>query len=329
MYDSEQAPAWQLLDLSNYRQGAVPDQEELARLSGILDPVNPLEVVTVFNPWVDHVAHTLQAAFAAERCVVIGMTGSVCSGKTTAARVLHYLFAQRYGQDKTTLLTLDHFLKPNALIQSSDGGMESKGFPETFRFDDLLCALNSITRGQSIDIPTYDHARYDICFDLIKHIPPNQKVLILEGIIAAQDTPPWANVEHTEHRQHVRDFCDTLIFVKTPNDNAILPAWFEERLLLFARTARQLREGHLAVRYAEYIEQYDQDRAQGVDAYRADERFTQAIRQDAQRIWRETNGPNYDQYILPSKAHCDTILLKNHNHHVAGVFARTGIATDM
>ena len=54
----------------------------------------------------------------------------------------------------------------------------------------------------------------------------------------------------------------------------------------------------------------------------ADKRFKQAVRQDAQRIWRETNGPNYERYILPSKAQCDTILLKGADHHIAGVYSQ-------
>lgn len=317
-----QKQQWCPLDLTQYPQGPIPEPSELSRLSGILDPVDPLEVVSVFNPWVDHLEGTLQAAFTANRPVVIGMTGSVCSGKTTAARVLHYLFAQRYGDQATTLLTLDNFLKPNAEIAHCAGGMQSKGFPETFRFSALLQSLDQITQGRAVDIPCYDHAHYDIYENMSRHIPSEQKVVIVEGIIAAQNTPAGEGVDQPEDRAHIRDYCDTMIFVQTDDDTHILPRWFEERMLLFAHNARRSHGGHLAQRYAEEIAQYDDDCATGRPVKEAKAAFEAKIRLDAQRIWSQTNGPNYTHHIAPSKQNCDALVLKSSDHRIAGVYRR-------
>lgn len=313
---------WRPLDLSQYPQGPIPEQSELDRLSGILDPVDPLEVVSVFNPWVDHLEHSLQAAFAANRPVIIGMTGSVCSGKTTAARVLHYLFAQRYGDSRTTLLTLDNFLKPNSEIEQGPGGMAHKGFPETFRFPALLSALDKIAAGEAVDIPCYDHAHYDIYENQSRHIPGQQRVVIVEGIIAAQNTPTGENTDRPESRQHIRDFCDTMIFVQTDDDAHILPKWFEERMTLFANKALVSHSGHLSKRYAQEIAQYDEDIAAGKDLAETVAAFELKIRKDAQRIWSQTNGPNYTHHIAPSKSFCDALVLKGLDHRIAGVYQR-------
>jgi type I pantothenate kinase len=313
---------WTALDLSQYPQGPIPEQSELERLSGILDPVDPLEVVNVFNPWVDHLEQHLQEAFAANRPVVIGMTGSVCSGKTTAARVLHYLFAQRYGEQNTTLLTLDNFLKPNAEIARCAGGMISKGFPDTFRFTALLEALSEIAIGRAVEIPCYDHAHYDIFENQSRYIPPNQKVVIVEGIIAAQNTPPGEGTDQPQDRKQIRDHCDTMIFVQTDDDAHVLPRWFEERMMLFAHTARRSRGGHLAKRYAAQIARYDQCLLAGKDPVDAKAEFERHIRDDAKRIWSETNGPNYTRHIAPSKQYCDALVLKSSDHRIAGVYQR-------
>lgn len=313
---------WTPLDLSQYPPAQIPDKSELDRLSGILDPVDPLEVVTVFNPWVDYLVQSLPVSNAENRPLIIGMTGSVCSGKTTAARVLHYLFAQRFGADKTTLLTLDNFLKPNAEIATCPGGMKHKGFPETFRFPALLDALDGIAQGESVDIPCYDHAHYDIYENEQRHIPGKQKVVIVEGIIAAQSTPVGEAVDRPSERSHIRDFCDTTIFVQTDDDAQIFPKWFEERMMLFADKARLSRSGHLATRYAAEIEQYYAAIKAGEDPKEALALFQQKVRVDAQRIWADTNGPNYIQHIEPSKQYCDALVLKGANHRIAGVYKR-------
>lgn len=317
-----QEQQWSPLDLSQYPQGPIPEQYELDRLSGILDPVDPLEVVTVFNPWVDHLEQSLASAFAADRPVIIGMTGSVCSGKTTAARVLHYLFAQRYGEQSTTLLTLDNFLKPNAEIAKCPGGMKHKGFPHTFRFPALLQALDKIAAGQAVEIPCYDHAHYDIYENERRAIPSNQKVVIVEGIIAAQSTPLEDLVDRPTEKSHIRDFCDTVIFVQTDDDASIFPKWFEARMMLFADKARGSHSGHLANRYAQEIAQHDADIAAGKAADAVLKRFHAKVRQDAKQIWADTNGPNYTRHIAPSKQFCDALVLKGVNHRIAGVYRR-------
>jgi len=311
------ASKWRSLNLTQYPMGPSPDKAELDRLSGILDPVDPLEVIRVYGPWVQHIDHTHMRQQTNDAPFMVGITGSVCSGKTTAARVLHYLFAQRFGEDKTALLTLDNFLKPNDEIAHCPGGMTSKGFPDTFRFQALINTLKDIQKGLAVKIPCYDHSHYDIYKDRFKTIPANQKVVIVEGIIAAQNTPASQNVE-----QHIRDFCQTMVFVQTEKDETILPSWFEERLLLFAKSARESRQGHLVVRYAQQLRQFDSDIAKGLPFAIANKSFEQAIRLDARRIWSQTNGPNYKKYISPSRDHCDTVLLKSADHRISGVLTR-------
>src|SRR5690606_18335783 len=62
---------------------------------------------------------------------IVGVAGSVASGKSTTARILRTLLARWPNHPKVDLITTDGFLYPTRVLEER-GLMQRKGFPESF-----------------------------------------------------------------------------------------------------------------------------------------------------------------------------------------------------
>jgi type I pantothenate kinase len=112
-----------------------------------------------------------------ENCpLVIGLTGSVASGKTTLAAALAKAFD---GHLTTETIATDGFLYPNIELEARNLMMR-KGFPESFDRAAMTRAIAKV-RLLPTTFPAHSHAIYDIDPALSRVISPPD-VLILEGL---------------------------------------------------------------------------------------------------------------------------------------------------
>jgi type I pantothenate kinase len=103
------------------------DDEDLARLRGLGEPIDLAEVEEVYLPLsrllslqvtAAHERHRATSTFLGEGSArvpfVIGVAGSVAVGKSTTSRVLRELLARWPHHPQVELVTTDGFLLPNA-----------------------------------------------------------------------------------------------------------------------------------------------------------------------------------------------------------------------
>lgn len=223
------------------------------------------------------VADRIKELVRPDSVLVVGLTGSVASGKTTLAENIVAHLSTRLD---AAHITTDGFLFPNAVLQAQDL-MNRKGFPETYDKSAMAGALTELRRGKAA-FPIYDHVTYDI--------DPNTKrelvapdVLVLEGL-GLGPTPPTARGGGS---------ADVLVYLDA--DEADIEAWFLERFLRFWRAA----ESDPTSFYAQWLHM-----------------SLEEITEFAGMVWRTINLPNLRDHIAPIKAMADIVVLKDRDHSV-------------
>ncbi|MBE3671377.1 type I pantothenate kinase [Vibrio navarrensis] len=225
---------------------------------------------------------------------VIGIAGSVAVGKSTTARVLRALLARWENHPKVELVTTDGFLYPKKVLDER-GIMHRKGFPESYDMKRLVQFVSDVKAGKpDLTVPVYSHITYDITDELKSIDCPD--VLIIEGLNVLQSGMDYP---HDPHRVFVSDFLDFSIYVDAPCE--IIEQWYIERFLKFRKGAFT-EPGSYFSHYTQLSEQ-------------------QAIAK-AQQIWRDINGLNLQENILPTKERAQLILRKGPNHSVEEVLVR-------
>ena len=284
------------------------DAETLERLRGLGDPTGPIDVAEVYVPLtqllhlhIRHKGHLYRAANAfleldvARTPFVIGIAGSVAVGKSTTARLLQELLRRSPGNPRVDLVTTDGFLYPNAELERR-GILDRKGFPESYDRRALLSFVADVKSGlPEVHAPVYSHHIYDIIPDQTQVIS-QPDILIVEGLNVLQP----ARV-HSDGRagQALSDYFDFSVYVDA--DEQDITGWFLDRFLHLRQTAFQDPDSFF-VRFAQMPE---------------DEARTIAL-----RIWEETNGPNLDLNIAPTRERATAILRKRHDHRVTSVLIR-------
>ena len=257
-----------------------PDAAAWRLLQPLAVPIGAAELADIYLPlatWVQQHRRTAKTQ-------IIGVTGSVAVGKSTAARLLQTLLHQGPGAPRTALITTDGFLHPNAEL-ARRGQMRRKGFPESYRLRalaDLLAALRAGRPGQCA--PVYSHQRYDI-------VPGAQlalgrpEVVVVEGLGLLQ-LPAGARP-------------DLLIYVDA--HPAYLASWYVARFQALRRICRNDPSAYLA-RFSHLS-----------DASAA------AL---ARTTWNQINAPNLQQHLLPLRPQAHLILHKGPDHQVTDVWLR-------
>ena len=142
---------------------------------------------------------------------VVGITGSVASGKSALARSL----APALGGAE--VVGTDGFLLPNPTL--AERGLEvRKGFPETYDLAALADALTQVRRGPAA-FPAYSHVTYDIDPSGVRRIE-RPDVLVVEGLALGLDRPVAAGKA---------PLVDCLIYIDAAE--ADLEAWFVARFM--------------------------------------------------------------------------------------------------
>lgn len=293
------------------RRESVPltlSAQELKQLQGLNEQVSIEEVCDIYLPLSRLL--NLYVKSRVNRCLVreqflgrkvdhipyiISLAGSVAVGKSTTARILQALLECWDDHPKVALVTTDGFLYPNAHLHDH-GLMTRKGFPESYDINALVQFVADIKSGhEKVVAPIYSHLSYDIEAGK-EQVVEQPDIVILEGLNVLQ-----SGLEHPNdpHRVFVSDFVDFSIYVDADTDN--LEKWYVQRFL-------QLRESAFTDS-SSYFHHYSQLSEEEATA-------------TALRIWREINGKNLIENILPTRERADLILTKGDNHQVHQVKLR-------
>ncbi len=241
------------------------------------------------------VTDTFLGNTAAHVPFIVGIAGSVAVGKSTTARVLRALLARWPNHPKVDLVTTDGFIFPNKVLIER-GIMDRKGFPESYDVKRLIEFMVAVKSGEPhVEAPTYSHISYDIVPDRVQSVDaPN--ILVVEGLNVLQTA---AQVAGKPARSFVSDFFDFSIYIDA--DEGDIRRWYVERFL-------SLR-GSVFSNPASYFHKY---------ASLSDD---EAVA-EAQRIWREINGLNLHENVLPTRERAQLILEKAADHRIAEVRLR-------
>lgn len=111
---------------------------------------------------------------------VVAIAGSVAVGKSTLSTLLKGLFERWPGAPRVEVVSTDGFLYPNHILEQRQL-MPRKGFPESYRTDDLKAFLHDLRQGaRGLQVPVYSQALKDI--DAHFHLIDQPDILILEGL---------------------------------------------------------------------------------------------------------------------------------------------------
>lgn len=282
--------------------------DDLAALRGRNEPISLDEVTAIYLPLARLLHLQIVATRELQRAMsdflnrptgrvpyIIGLAGSVAVGKSTTARLLQSLLAHYLEHPRVDLVTTDGFLYPNATLVAR-GLLRRKGFPESYDRRALVRFVADVRAGRAaVSAPVYSHLTYDIVpTEAIVVRQPD--VLILEGLNVLQT---GGGAPGTTPRAFVSDFFDFSIYVDAEERH--VARWYVERFLNLRATAFRDPASYFR-RYAELTE------AEAVAT--------------AGNIWREINGPNLEQNILPTRGRARLILKKGLDHAVREVLLR-------
>jgi uridine kinase len=132
------------------------------------------------------------------RPILVGIAGGSGSGKTTVAEKIMQKTAQPVV-----------FLKQDSYYRDFDGlTLEQKrcmnyDHPSAYDDDLLIEQLQRLARGEAVDVPVYNYARYER-ESRTEHVEP-QPVIILEGILVLENA-------------RLRDLLDIKLYIDTDAD---------------------------------------------------------------------------------------------------------------
>lgn len=282
-------------------------EADLIRLRGLNDQVSMAEVEEIYLPLsrllnlyvvATQGLHSASATFLGQLTAkvpfVIGIGGSVAVGKSTTARLLQALLAQWPNHPQVDLVTTDGFLYPNRVLEQR-GLLNRKGFPESYDQRALLRFMADLKAGTpEVRAPVYSHVLYDIVPDetLVVRRPD---IVIVEGLNVLQ-----TGDGHPDRlRMFVSDFFDFGIYVDAAEPD--VEQWFLARFLTLRDTIFKDPNSYFH-KFASLTE-------------------AEAITM-AGTVWREINGKNLRENILPTRERATLILEKGPDHRVRSVRLR-------
>ncbi len=217
---------------------------------------------------------------------MIGVAGSVASGKSSLSLLLQSMF-ESFNEDlKVEVVSTDSFLLSKEALKAR-GMSGRKGFPESFHRVDLLKFVQDVSAGfPNVSCPLYSHRLGDIVKGELQVID-RPDVFILEGLNILQTY----HTSSAQEAEFVSDYFDVSVFLDA--DINALEQWYVERFLAFVNEAH----GDKTAAHFKYIELSHDERVQ-----------------TAKRIWNHVNAQNLKENILPSRQRADIIIHKTADH---------------
>ena len=281
---------------------------DIERLRALTDPISLSEAEEIYLPLSRLISFYVEAAQAVHRVstrflgaedrkvpFIIGVAGSVASGKSTTSRILRALLRRWRTSPKVDLVTTDGFLYPNAVLEDKQLAAR-KGFPESYDRAALIAFLSDIKSGKpDVKVPVYSHLIYDVLPGEFLTVD-RPDILIVEGLNILQ---PGELPKSGKPIVFASDFIDFSIFIDA--DEADLRHWFMVRF-------RALRAGAFPDPKSFFRRLAEMPEAEA-------EAFGLAA-------WDSINLPNLRENILPTRGRADLILRKAGNHAVEEVQLR-------
>jgi type I pantothenate kinase len=289
-------------------------ESDLAELRGLNERVSLAEVESIYLPVSRflnlHVAATQTLHTSTDTFLgtlphpmpyVIGVAGSVAVGKSTFARILRALLARWPAHPRVDLVTTDGFLLSNAVLESR-GLLARKGFPESYDLRRLIDFMSEVKAARApVYAPVYSHQAYDILPGAVQ-VVDRPDIVIVEGLNVLQTGDTRAEgrpAREGRPRIFVSDYFDFSIYLDA--DEGDIERWYVERFLTLRETVFRDPRSYFH-RYASL----DDDEAT----------------ETARRIWREINGVNLVENIMPTRERARLILEKGPDHEVRKVRLR-------
>jgi type I pantothenate kinase len=284
------------------------DAADIQRLRALTDPISLEEAEQVYLPLSRLISLYVEATQGLHRAstrflgaddrkvpYIIGVAGSVASGKSTTSRILKALLSRWPSSPKVDLVTTDGFLYSGKKLEEL-GLSDRKGFPESYDRAAFIKFLSDIKSGRpNVGVPVYSHLFYDI-------VPGEQiiidrpDILIVEGLNILQ---PGELPKSGRPILFASDFLDFSIFIDA--SEADLTTWFMDRF-------RALRQTAFA------------------DPNSFFHRFSKMSTEEAEAFgmwaWKEINLPNLRDNILPTRSRADLLLTKGTSHAIERVALR-------
>jgi type I pantothenate kinase len=295
---------------AQYRDGEpmTLDTADIERLRALTDPISLAEAEAIYLPLSRLISFYVEAAQAVHRVstrflntedtkvpFIIGVAGSVASGKSTTSRILRALLQRWRTSPKVELVTTDGFLLTNAELDRR-GIADKKGFPESYDRAALIAFLSDIKSGKpDVKVPVYSHLVYDVVPGEFVTID-RPDILIVEGLNILQ---PGEMPKTGKPILFASDFIDFSIYIDA--EEADLRDWFMARF-------RALRETAFT------------------DPKSFFHRFAEMPKAEAEAFglwaWDSINLPNLRDNIAPTRSRATLVLKKGGNHAVEEVALR-------
>lgn len=229
---------------------------------------------------------------------IIGLGGSVASGKSTAAALLQRALKTLPGHADVALVPSDGFLHPNAVLIER-GLLDRKGFPESFDHAGLIGFLQRLKSGASpVEAPLYSHVLYDVLPDqtLLLDKPG---IVIVEGVNVLQMPAAGGAADGQNPHLAASDYLDYSIYLHA--EEALIKQWFTARFLELT--------GKAANDPAQFYHRFaplSHEQRLGV----------------ADFVWSSINGKNLNENILPGMRRAGLILHKAADHRISHIELR-------
>ncbi len=295
---------------AQYRDGEpmTLNAADIERLRALTDPISLAEAEQIYLPVSRLISFYVEAAQAVHRVstrflntedhkvpFIIGVAGSVASGKSTTSRILRALLQRWRTSPKVDLVTTDGFLYPNAVLDER-GLAARKGFPESYDRGALIAFLSDIKSGKpDVKVPVYSHLVYDVMPDQFITID-RPDILIVEGLNILQ---PGELGKSGKPLLFASDFIDFSIYIDAEESD--LRDWFMVRF-------RALRESAFTdpKSFFRRLAEMPAEQAEGF----------------ALQAWDNINLPNLRDNIAPTRSRATLILKKGSRHAVEEVALR-------